>query len=115
MSARDTGARADAVFGALGDPTRRRILRLVSESAPVTATAIAGRMPITRQAVVKHLGVLHDAALVSAERVGRETHWTPTLGPLAYVDTWIDDVGARWDARLARLSDVVAERRRTPR
>ncbi len=103
--------RADAVFSALGDPTRRHILRLVSETAPVTATALADRLPITRQAVVKHLGVLHGASLVAAERVGRETHWTPALGPLAHVDVWIDDVGARWDARLERLSDVVAERR----
>jgi DNA-binding transcriptional ArsR family regulator len=49
--------RIDAVFAALGDPTRRQILRLVTESAPVTATALADRLPITRQAVVKHLGV----------------------------------------------------------
>jgi DNA-binding transcriptional ArsR family regulator len=104
--------RIDAVFAALGDPTRRQILRLVTESAPVTATAIADRLPITRQAVVKHLGVLHDAGLVIAERVGRETHWTPTLGPLVHVDTWVDDVAARWDARLERLTDVVSERRK---
>ena len=103
-------AAADAVFGALGDPTRRRILRLVSESAPVTATALATRLPISRQAVVKHLGVLESASLVVPERVGRETHWTPTLGPLAHVDTWIDDVGARWDARLERLQELVSER-----
>jgi DNA-binding transcriptional ArsR family regulator len=104
--------RVDAVFAALGDPTRRQILRLVTESAPVTATTIADRLPITRQAVVKHLGVLLDAGLVTAERVGRETHWTPTLGPLAHVDTWVDDVAARWDARLERLTDVVSERRK---
>jgi DNA-binding transcriptional ArsR family regulator len=104
--------RIDAVFAALGDPTRRQILRLVTESAPVTATTIADRLPITRQAVVKHLGVLQDAALVTAERVGRETHWTPTLGPLAHVDTWVDDVAARWDARLERLTEVVGERRK---
>jgi DNA-binding transcriptional ArsR family regulator len=107
--------KVDAVFGALADPTRRGILRLVSEAAPVTATTIAERLPITRQAVVKHLGVLERASLVAAERVGRETHWTPTLGPLAYVDAWIDDVGSRWDARLDRLSDVVTERRASRR
>jgi DNA-binding transcriptional ArsR family regulator len=104
--------RVDAVFAALGDPTRRQILRLVTESAPVTATTIADRLPITRQAVVKHLVVLLDAGLGTAERVGRETHWTPTLGPLAHVDTWVDDVAARWDARLERLTDVVSERRK---
>jgi DNA-binding transcriptional ArsR family regulator len=103
--------RVDAVFAALGDPTRRQILRLVTESAPVTATAIADRLPITRQAVVKHLGVLQDADLVAPERVGRETRWTPTLAPLDAVDRWIDDVGGRWESRLERLGRAVARRR----
>ena len=69
----DAEARAGAVFDALSDSTRRQVLRGVAERGPVTATELATVLPITRQAVAKHLGVLRDAGLVEPERVGRET------------------------------------------
>jgi DNA-binding transcriptional ArsR family regulator len=106
-----TNRDADAVFTALADATRREILRMVADDAPVTATNLAGRLPVTRQAIVKHLGVLRDARLVEPERVGRETRWTPTLEALDSVDRWIADLGARWDTRLSRLERVVSDRR----
>jgi hypothetical protein len=58
---------------------------------------------VTRQAVAKHLGALARAGLVSSERTGRELHYRVTPGPLQEALVWIADVGAEWDARLARL------------
>lgn len=60
-------------------------------------------MPVTRQAVAKHLAVLADAGLVESERVGRETQYRPTPEPLEDAVAWIARVGGEWDARLARL------------
>src|SRR5205814_7011 len=59
--------RADAVFGALSDPTRRQLLSEIA-GRPATATELAGSLPISRQAVVKHLGALADAGLIERER-----------------------------------------------
>jgi DNA-binding transcriptional ArsR family regulator len=107
--AADTRARAgdheppDALFAALADGTRRRVLRSVAEHGPVTATALAGRLPVTRQAVAKHLAVLRDAGLVAAEKAGRETRFTAATAPLDDLAAWAEAAGRRWDARLDRL------------
>ena len=93
----------DAVFAALADPTRRSILRAVAESGPVTATALSDTLPITRQAVAKHLGLLRDAGLVVADRAGRETRFTAVTEPLDGLATWAAEAGRHWDARLTRL------------
>jgi DNA-binding transcriptional ArsR family regulator len=95
----------DAVFAALADPTRRDVLRAVAERGPVTATALAGGLPVSRQAVAKHLGLLRDAGLVAAERSGRETRFVARTGPLEELASWAAQAGRRWDARLARLAD----------
>lgn len=95
----------DAVFAALADPTRRDVLRAVAERGPVTATALAGGLPVSRQAVAKHLGLLRDAGLVAAERSGRETRFVARTGPLEELATWATQAGRRWDARLARLAE----------
>lgn len=93
----------DAVFAALADPTRRAILRAVAEDGPVTATALAGRLPVSRQAVAKHLGLLRAAGLVAAERAGREARFTAVAAPLDDLAAWATATGRRWDDRLARL------------
>jgi DNA-binding transcriptional ArsR family regulator len=93
----------DALFAALADGTRRRILRTVAEHGPVTATALAGHVPVTRQAVAKHLALLRDAGLVTAERAGRETRFTAATAPLDDLAAWAEAAGRRWDARLDRL------------
>jgi len=101
---RDTGADVDAVFAALADPTRRAVIgRLAQE--PLSASALAGELPVSRQAVAKHLAALDRAGLVSARREGRETRYTLTPAPLGEAMRWMDDVGTEWDARLARLAD----------
>jgi DNA-binding transcriptional ArsR family regulator len=93
----------DAVFGALADPTRRALLARVA-SNPSTATELAGGLPISRQAVVKHLGALAEAGLLERERSGREVRYRVTPAPLSDAVSWIAEVGAQWDERLASLA-----------
>ena len=93
----------DAVFAALADPTRRLVVQALAERGAATATELAGQFPITRQAVVKHLGTLGDAGLVVGEREGREVRYHLTPAPLNDAVSWMATVGGQWDARLARL------------
>lgn len=96
-------ARAGLVFAALSDPTRRRLVRLLGERSTVTASSLTDELPMTRQAITKHLTGLADAGLVASARSGRETHWTLTPEPLADAMAWMVTAGARWDDRLDRL------------
>jgi DNA-binding transcriptional ArsR family regulator len=96
--------RAAAVFDALGDPTRRQLFADVGRRGPVTATALAAERTVSRQAVVKHLQLLAAAGLVRAEKVGREQRYSVVAGPLDDAATWLTEVGAAWDERLARLA-----------
>ena len=95
--------RAGAVFAALGDDTRRRIWRAVVDDGPVTATTLAGQVPVTRQAVTKHLRVLDQAGLVQADRVGRETRYVARPSTLRAASDWIAEADAAWSDRLERL------------
>src|SRR5687768_6395182 len=92
---------ADAVFGALADGTRRRLLALLGERGEATATDLAREVPVTRQAVQKHLGTLSGAGLVSARRSGREVLYRPTPAPMSEAMAWMAEVGAQWDGQLA--------------
>lgn len=93
----------DDVFTALADPTRREVLRSLAQRPDLTASRLAGELPITRQAVAKHLAALQRAGLVEPRRQGRETHYTITPAPLMDAMTWMAEVGAEWDQRLERL------------
>ena len=99
--------RADAVFSALADPTRRQVIRALSAQGPSTATGLAANLPVTRQAVTKHLSALADAGLVTATRRGREKLYQISPRPLTDAVSWMADLGARWDERLAALRDHV--------
>jgi DNA-binding transcriptional ArsR family regulator len=105
---------SDAVFAALADPTRRSILRAVAERGPVTATALSEGLPISRQAVAKHLGLLRHAGLVVADRSGRETRFVAVGGPLEELAAWAEQTGRLWDDRLARLRDRLRDARALP-
>ncbi len=98
------------VFHALADPTRRGLLEAVAGRGEATATQLAAELPISRQAVAKHLGVLQDAGLVAAHREGRETRFVPTPAPLGEAIGWMTTLGGRWDDRLAALAEVAARR-----
>jgi DNA-binding transcriptional ArsR family regulator len=99
-----------AVFAALADGTRREVVQSMSGGSTVTASALARDLPVTRQAIAKHLALLHDAGLVAAERRGRETHYRLTPAPLAEAASWMAAVGAQWDDRLEALRAHLARR-----
>ncbi|MGH9276020.1 MAG: ArsR/SmtB family transcription factor [Acidimicrobiales bacterium] len=108
----DPEALAGAVFEALADATRRAVLRDVAERGPVTATELAADLPVTRQAIAKHLAVLREAGLVDQERAGRETRFSATPGPMADASQWLAATGAAWDDRLGRLAARLEQRAR---
>jgi DNA-binding transcriptional ArsR family regulator len=91
------------VFAALADPTRREVVRLLARQPGITASALAGELPVSRQAIAKHLAQLRDAGLAEAEHAGRETRYRLTPEPLSDAMAWMVDAGGRWDARLERL------------
>jgi DNA-binding transcriptional ArsR family regulator len=99
------------VFAALADPTRRAILERVASSGDATPTALAAELPVTRQAVAKHLAALEGAGLVAGRRVGREHRYAPSPAPLAEAAQWMARVGGEWDERLARLGQGATTRR----
>jgi ArsR family transcriptional regulator, cadmium/lead-responsive transcriptional repressor len=99
--------RSGAVFDALSDPVRRRLLTELSAS-PATATALAGDLPISRQAVAKHLDSLARAGLLTRERSGREVIYRVTPEPLAEAAGWMMAVAGQWDDRLERLRRSLA-------
>ena len=93
----------DRVFSALSDPTRRALLRTIAEQPAATATQLAADLPISRQAVLKHLTALTEAGLIDRERAGREVRYRATPQPLSDAVSWMAEVGAQWDSRLASL------------
>ena len=101
---------AGAVFGALADPTRRQLLSSLARQ-PATATALAHDLPISRQAVVKHLTTLSDAGLLSRERMGRDVCYRFTPQPLSQAASWMAQVGGEWDERLTTLAEALRQRR----
>ena len=94
---------ADGVLAALADPTRRRLLDLLSVRGQATATTLSDGLPISRQAVVKHLGVLVSAGLVDATKIGREVRYAVRPDALDTTARWMAALAADWDRRLARI------------
>ncbi len=103
----DTGA----VFFALADPTRRHLIEALGDGSSVTPSALAAELPLTRQALTKHLGVLGEAGLVTKRREGRETRYTLQPERLTEAAAWIAVVGGAWEERLGRLEALLQERR----
>ena len=91
------------VFSALGDETRWSVLTALGEG-DASASALATRLPVSRQAIAKHLAALDRAGLVAARREGRETRYTLDPAPMGEAMAWMASVGAQWDERLARLA-----------
>ena len=91
------------VFAALADPTRRALFESLVHGGEDTATGLAARLPVTRQAVGKHLAVLERAGLVRARRVGRESRYEPRTAELTAAADWLTVLAAEWDQRLARI------------
>jgi len=102
--------RVDAVFDALGDPSRRTLVRAIAARGDATATELAAELPVTRQAVAKQLVALADAGLLRATRSGREMRYAVTPEPLGDAVDWMVEVGAAWDNRLTRLGRTLRGR-----
>ena len=98
------------VFNALADANRRYVLEALAERETATATELAAELPVTRQAVAKHLAALNEAGLVERRREGRETRYELTPEPLGEAMEWMAGVGAEWDARLAALRKHLGKR-----
>ncbi|MFE6975182.1 ArsR/SmtB family transcription factor [Streptomyces sp. NPDC057682] len=96
----------DSVLGALADPTRRHLLDLLAARGEATATTLAERLPVSRQAVVKHLAVLDAAGLVSGRRAGREVRYAVRPAALDATAQWMASLAADWDRRLAHIRRV---------
>jgi DNA-binding transcriptional ArsR family regulator len=97
------GEEVEAVLVALADPTRRQVLDVLVEAGQASATTLAGRLPVSRQAVVKHLHVLQAAGLVAAVRAGREVLYVARPAPLDASARWLVNLSAAWDSRLSAL------------
>lgn len=96
----------DDLWSAIGDPTRRRLLDLLLVDGGGTATSLSRQLPVTRQAVAKHLAVLDRAGLVQAAAVSREKRYQVDDAQLARAVAQLSSVGAAWDARLQRIKRI---------
>lgn len=103
----------DDVLVALADPMRRRILAVLAAQGAGTATTLAAELPVSRQAVVKHLAVLDRAGLVAGHRSGREVRYVLSPQRLDATAQWMAGLAAEWDARLRAIKRL-AESAMTP-
>ncbi len=96
----------DRLWAALGDPMRLRVLDLLLERGEVTASALAAALPITRQGIAKHLGVLERSGLVVSRRAGREVRFAVRGEGLDQARRRMAQVAAGWDARLVAIKRI---------
>lgn len=103
----------DDLWSAVGDPTRRRMIdRLLAEGSG-TATSLSDQLPVTRQAVAKHLAVLDKAGLVHGAAAGRERRYRVDEAQLARAVAQLNAVGSAWDSRLDRIKRIAETIQRT--
>jgi DNA-binding transcriptional ArsR family regulator len=93
------------VFAALGDETRWSILAALGEG-DASASALAGRLPVTRQAIAKHLAVLQEVGLVTSVRVGRELRFRVLASQLSATARSLEHIGAQWEQRLETIKQI---------
>jgi DNA-binding transcriptional ArsR family regulator len=95
------------VLTALADPTRRAVFERLNSKGPASASRLASELPVSRQAIAKHLTLLDSVGLVARAEQGREVVYSASVGPLAEVTAWLERVGADWDVRLERLKETL--------
>ncbi len=105
----------DEVWTAVGDPNRRRLLDLLLDAGASTPTKLAGQLPLTRQAVSKHLAVLERAGLVASTHQGREMTFRIRAAEFDQATRSIAEVAARWDRRLRRIKAIAEAIENAPR
>ncbi len=106
MSPAAAVAELDELWSAVGDPTRRRMLNVILDRGEATATTLAAELPVTRQAVAKHLAVLDRAGLVEGQRHGREVRYAVRPQRLYVATRSMAQVAAEWDARLSAIKRI---------
>jgi len=104
----------DELWAAVADPTRRRLLDVLLAHGEATATTLAGELPVTRQAVAKHLAVLDRAGLVEGRRRGREVRYAVRPERLDAATRWMARVATDWDKRLAAIKRLAESTDREP-
>jgi DNA-binding transcriptional ArsR family regulator len=97
------------VLSALADPTRWRLMDEIALLGGTTATVLATGLPVSRQAVVKHLGILERAGLVTGRRAGREMRYSVRLERLDATARWMAEAARRWDVRLAAIKALAED------
>lgn len=100
-----------AAFAALADETRWAVLQALADDDAVgagglTASALAGRLPVTRQAIAKHLALLEGAGLVESEVIGRERRYRALGAELTALGRRLERIGDAWEARLGRIARI---------
>jgi DNA-binding transcriptional ArsR family regulator len=100
-----------AVFAALADPTRRLVVQALLHDETTSVPALSAVLPITRQAIAKHLSTLDQAGLVErAPAAGREVQYRLRMGALATASGWLAEAEAAWEDRLGKLKLTVEQR-----
>jgi DNA-binding transcriptional ArsR family regulator len=102
----------DPVFAALADPTRRRIVEMLSDGEPRSVNDIAHEFEMSRQAVAKHLNILREARVVRGEQRGRQHLHALAPETLSTLTEWVDHYSRFWDDRLAKLKKLAEEDKR---
>lgn len=102
-----TAAATAAVFDALGDPNRLRIVMGLCDAGPNSTLRVADSVSLSRQATTKHLELLQAAGMVSSAKCGRERIWNVEVQPLAAASDWLTSLSQRWDRAVTRLQAFV--------
>lgn len=97
------------VFGAIADPTRRRLIRLLAEAGEIPLHELTAQFPMGRTAVSKHLTILKEAGLVLDRKVGRETRFRLNASPLREIQDWLAFYNKFWSANMLRLNELLQE------
>lgn len=91
------------LLAALADPTRRAVFERLNSEGPASASRLATEMPVSRQAIAKHLSLLDQVGLVDRSEQGRQVVYSARVAPLEEVAAWLETVGSEWDERLGKL------------
>lgn len=97
------------VFDAIADATRRRLIRLLAESAEMPLHELTAHFQMGRTAVSKHLAILKDAGLVTSRKVGRETRYRLNPTPLKQIQDWVAFYSKFWRTNMLRLNQLLEE------
>ena len=99
----------DDLWEAMADPTRRKLLDLLVAQGQATATTLTAEMPVSRQAISKHLSLLQRVGLIDGHRQGREVRYEVREQRLAEATAALSQVANRWDRRLRTIKQLAEQ------